>query len=287
MNTRKLALFAGLFAATLPLAAQNAPGLKTIGISDVKPTPALVTSVKKAGTENSLDRVTQALDSQLIDRVHNTRKFEVIARSDLASVLKENDFTGADFKVKGVNYILVTAVDDFQDYEESAFFASLNKTVKKRVIRFSAVGKVYDAESGKLLESTNFQINNRDIDEPLQNSTRSGELSDELLLDITRKMADKIANRVVDVIYPAKIVAKQDKQVTLNRGDGTGIAIGQVWEVFALGEEMIDPDTGQSLGRDEVSVGKVKVVRVLPKTASAEILEDLGITKNAIVRPVQ
>ncbi len=277
------ALILATLATSLFLTAAHAQ-LKSLGISDVKPTPALLENVAKSGTKNSLERVTQALDGQLTDRVHNTRKFEIIARSDLAQILKEADFTGGAFAVKSVDYLLVTSVDDFQDYEETATFEALGKTVTKRVIRFSAIGKIYDSKSGKLIETANFQISNRDIDEPLQQSTRSGELSDALLLDITRKMADKIANRVVDVIFPARVVAKQDKQVTLNRGDGTGIAVGQTWEIFALGEEMIDPDTGESLGADEVLVGKVRVTRVLPKVAQAEILEDFGIDKSAVAR---
>ena len=284
--TRVLLASLGTAVLATGLFAQQAPGLKKIGISDVKPTPAIVESVKKAGRANSLDRVVQALDSQLIDRVQSTRKFEVIARSDLASILKDADVTGGAFKVNGVDYLLVTSIDDFQDFEETATFAALGKTATRRVVRFSAVGKIYESETGKLIESTNFQISTRDSNENID-SAKNGELSDALLLDITRGMADKIANRVADVIFPAKIISRIDKQVTLNRGDGTGIAIGQLWQVFALGEELVDPDTGVSLGREELPVGKIRVTRVNPKTATADIVEDAGIDKGAIVRPPQ
>ncbi len=284
--TRFLLASLGTAVLATGLFAQQAPGLKKIGISDVKPTPAIVESVKKAGRANSLDRVVQALDSQLIDRVQSTRKFEVIARSDLASILKDADVTGGAFKVNGVDYLLVTSIDDFQDFEETATFAALGKTATRRVVRFSAVGKIYESETGKLIESTNFQISTRDSNENID-SAKNGELSDALLLDITRGMADKIANRVADVIFPAKIISRIDKQVTLNRGDGTGIAIGQLWQVFALGEELVDPDTGVSLGREELPVGKIRVTRVNPKTATADIVGDAGIDKGAIVRPPQ
>jgi hypothetical protein len=106
-----------------------------------------------------------------------------------------------------------------------------------------------------------------------------------LLVGVARDMADKIANRVTDVVFPAKIISKIDKQVTINRGDGTGIAVDQVWNVFALGNEMIDPDTKESLGRAEVKVGQVKINSVLPKVSTAEILgEDTGIAEGTIVR---
>ena len=88
-------------------------------------------------------------------------------------------------------------------------------------------------------------------------------------------------------IFPPKVVSRRDKQITINRGDGTDIAVGQIWNVFAVGEELIDPDTGENLGREEVLVGKVKITGVLPKTSSAEILEDHGIDKMAILRKSQ
>ena len=53
---------------------------------------------------------------------------------------------------------------------------------------------------------------------------------------------------------------------------------------FALGEELIDPDTKESLGREEVKVGKVKISQVNPKTSLATILEDTGIDTGAVLR---
>lgn len=112
-------------------------------------------------------------------------------------------------------------------------------------------------------------------------------MSDELLVAIAREMAGKIANRVTDVIFPPKVLSKRDKQITINRGDGTDIAVGQIWNAFAIGEELIDPDTKESLGREEILIGKIKITSVLPKTSTAEILEDFGIEKEAILRKAQ
>jgi len=67
-----------------------------------------------------------------------------------------------------------------------------------------------------------------------------------LLVAIAREMASKIANRVTDVIFPPKVLSKRDKQITINRGDGTDITVGQIWNAFAIGEELIDPDTRRS-----------------------------------------
>jgi hypothetical protein len=136
--------------------------------------------------------------------------------------------------LSGVKYLLVTTVDDFQDYTETATFQSTGRSATKRVIRLSCTDKIYDSTTGKLLESTNFQISNKDISENRTYSTSDSMLSDELLAVIARKMAEEIANRVAGVIFPPKVVSKRDKQITINRGDGTGITIGQVWNFFLL-----------------------------------------------------
>jgi hypothetical protein len=96
-------------------------------------------------------------------------------------------------------------------------------------------------------------------------------------------MAQKIANHFADVIFPAKVLVKRDNIVTINRGEGGGVAVGDVFNVFALGEAMIDPDTKESLGREEVKVGKVKITQVGTKTSQAEILEDTGIDKGTVL----
>jgi uncharacterized ubiquitin-like protein YukD len=100
-------------------------------------------------------------------------------------------------------------------------------------------------------------------------------------------MAEKIANHVVDVIFPAKVLVKRDTEVTINRGDGAGVAVGDTFNVYALGDEMFDPDTKVSLGREEVKVGQVKIIEVDPKFSKAQILSDTGIANGAILRKPQ
>ena len=89
------------------------------------------------------------------------------------------------------------------------------------------------------------------------------------------------------MVFPAKVIARRDTQVTINRGEGAGVAVGDVLNVYALGEEMIDPDTKESLGRDEVKVGKVKITEVDPKFSKADVIEDTGISPGAILRKPQ
>jgi curli biogenesis system outer membrane secretion channel CsgG len=288
-------------AALLPMlaTAQDSSGKATIAISSIKPTPALAASVKP-DKKLEMERIIESLDSQLIDRVNATRKFDVVGRSDLSDVIKEQDLgasgnvdakTAAKAgKLAGAKYLLVTTVDDFQDYVETATFEGTGRSSTKRVFRFSVIGKVYDSSTGKLLESANLQTGNdafKNISENRSYSVKDGNLTDEMMVMVSRDMAQKIANRVADVIFPARVLVKRDKEVTVNRGEGGGVAVGDTFNAYALGDEMIDPDTKESLGREEVKVGKVKITQVNPKTSIAEILDDTGIDKGAVLRKQQ
>jgi len=304
----------------LPLFA-GAQEKATLAISSIKPTPALVAAMntrtivtsnaKEADgaakhesltfdTKEELNRIIQSLDSQLVDRINATRKFDVVSRSDLADVVKEQDLAASGNvdaktnaqtgKLAGAKYLLVATVDDFDDYIEKATFAGTGQTATKRVFRFSIVGKLYDSSTGKLIESANFQTGNDEfklIQQDRNYTEKNGELSDEMMVAISRSMAEKIANHLADVIFPAKVLVKRDNIVTINRGEGGGVAEGDVFNVFAQGEELIDPDTKESLGHEEVKVGKVKISQVNTKTSQAEIMEDTGIDKGAVLRKVQ
>ncbi len=291
---KTLIVVAGI--ALLPALA-GAQGKATIAISSIKPTASLAAATSK---KLELDRIIDSLDGQLIDRINATRKFDVLNRSDLSDIIKEQDL-GASGNVDaktaakagqltGAKYLLVATVDDYQDYVEKATFTGTGETATKRVFRFSIVGKIYDSSTGKLVESANFQTGNdefKQIQQERSYTVKDGELSDEMMVAVSRSMAEKIANHVVDVLFPAKVLVKRDNTVTINRGEGAGVAEGDVFNVFALGAEMIDPDTKESLGREEVKVGKVKISQVNPKTSMATILEDTGIDAGAVLRKAQ
>ena len=285
MKTKNLFIYSALALVILGSSSAFAQR-KTVAVANVKIAPSIITAAKTDGSILSLQRVTEAIDGQTIDALNGTRKFEVIARSDLDALMEEGGLTGAGLNPGEADYLIVPSVDDFQDFVETAAFGGIGKTVTKRKIRLGMVARIYDvANGGKLVESANFQLDNKNIEQLMGQSVKSGSFSDELLRKIAQEMGSKVANRVVDVIYPAKIIALTGPQATINRGDGTGIAVGQVWGVFALGEEMIDPDTGESLGGSEVKVGSLRIERVTPKFSSGTLTENFGVVKGSVVRP--
>ena len=264
--------------------AQEAPAKKKLAITKIVATDSVKARMGKQGVGLSLASVIDALDPQVYDRVLSTKRFEILERADADALAKEANAAGNSFQFKQADYVLTIRIDGFNDRMETRTLAALGKTVTARVIELSAVTKITEVSTQRAIASTNFQVSRRQADQLSASTTEKvGESSDVLLNDITREMAQKIASRVADAVFPARVIGKRDKVVTINRNDTSGIKVGQVWEVFALGDELVDPDTGEKT-REEIVVGKVKVSRVTPQNSQADILEDTGIDRLAIVR---
>jgi len=286
MKSGRISILLAAFALSLTAAlqAQEATGKKKLAITKITSTEAVAKRMGAQGVGLSLDSVLQALDSQVYDRVLNTKRFEVLERSDADALAKESAASGEAFAFNKSDYILTIKVDSFNDRMEERKLASLGKTIRARTIELSAVTKITEVATQRAIASTNFKVSKRDSENRSENtSARVGEGSDDLLIQAVGEMAQKIASRAAEVISPARVIGKRDKIVTINRNDQSGVKVGQTWEVFVLGDELVDPDTGDKT-REEVLVGKVKINRVTPQNSQAEIVEDTGIDKGAVVR---
>ncbi len=79
---------------------------------------------------------------------------------------------------------------------------------------------------------------------------------------------------IIGAVYPIKIAHYNAKTgvVTVNRGKGS-LNVGDKLKVFAQGEIIIDPDTGEALGSDEEMIGVISVTAVRKKLSKAKIVE--------------
>lgn len=77
--------------------------------------------------------------------------------------------------------------------------------------------------------------------------------------------ADKLMDSLVASIYPIRVVKVMGSTIAvINRGEGAAQK-GEIYDVFLMGEELIDPQSGESLGAMEVEVGRGKITDVKPK----------------------
>ena len=257
----RLLLLLGWCAAASSAVAQR----ETIAVGAVQVTPAVSTKLSNPQKTLSAEQMSQSLMEQFNNSIQATRKFQVVVRSDLKDLITDDDKARAlnPDKQKGFNlaetkYLAVLTVDDYDDQTQRL--------------------------DQKLLESTSKSISSTEAQQTFNEASTDAEITDALIRTVVKDSADWAATQVVDVIFPVKIITKNDKSVTVNRGEGSGMVVDQVWRVFAVGKELLDPDTKEVLGKEEVEIGKVRVTDVRPKFSKASILEDRGIVEGALLR---
>ncbi len=91
----------------------------------------------------------------------------------------------------------------------------------------------------------------------------------EALLD---QLGAQVAEEVTGSIYPPVVTqVTGPRGFVVNRG-GKTVRTGDLFEVFALGEMLVDPDTGEDLARLETSVGIARITAVKPRYSLAEMV---------------
>ncbi len=90
---------------------------------------------------------------------------------------------------------------------------------------------------------------------------------------------------VLNDLLPVRVALVQDGAIILDQG-GDRMKLGHLYEVFAAGKEILDPQTQEVLGTDETKVVTVEVTRILPKFCYAEVVEGQadGITVGQVCR---
>lgn len=102
---------------------------------------------------------------------------------------------------------------------------------------------------------------------------------------VLHSVAAAIVDELTENIYPPKVMQVLSLgQFIVNRGGNT-VAPGDLFEVFSLGELLIDPDTGEPLDRIEMSVGIAQIVDVKTKYSVAELISgDAALSRGMVLR---
>ena len=179
-------------------------------------------------------------------------------------------------KVLGADYLLYGAVDRIEVTEERKTIAltgeSRTEVLATVRVRFSVLA----VATRQVKWSSSLELQH-DLTEDLRPEQAAERLLDELALHIVDELTENIFPPVVTQVTGWG-------SFVVNRGGNT-VRENDLFEVFALGDVLVDPDTGESLGRLEVTAGIARVTSVKPKFSLAEMITDHdGIARGMILR---
>jgi ethanolamine utilization microcompartment shell protein EutS len=83
--------------------------------------------------------------------------------------------------------------------------------------------------------------------------------------------AQRIVEDVLSDIFPLRVALVENGRIILDQG-GQRIASDAVYQVFVAGTEVVDPVSGQPLGKTEDKIADVKVTQVLPRFSYAQVV---------------
>jgi len=242
--------------------------------------------------EGISDRLKKILDIEQIRTemeasFRATRKFRVLSRdkSTLNAILDEQNFAQSDLakgdaaasgQLSNANYLIIPTVTDFKFYRSNKALPNFDNKYKQRDSGLLLVNaQMLDTSSGQIV--TSFSLKSTFVTRNKIVNSRSGRPSSVYFTRMAKTVAAKLANQFVAAVYPMKIVKRlANGQVIINRGQDGGLKKGDKLAVFSAGEELIDPDTGESLGSSEEYIGEVKVSRINPKITFAKIIKEIS-----------
>lgn len=250
------------------------------------------------------------LADMLVTDLVKSKKFMVIEREELSRVLEEQGLgmSGAVTpqsaaqvgKLLGVELIVTGSVSEFGE-KKSGLGGSVGKLgiggkFTKRKARAVVDVRLVNTTTGEIILAEkaegedgstgldNISVSDIDFGNPTYwDNTILGKAS--------RKAIDKCVKHITKAMdkvpWQGKIIkVNDDGTIYMKPGSAGGVKSGMEFAVYSKGEELIDPDTGISLGSEESLIGRIKVVQDIAegKACKAIVVSGTGFKTQDMVR---
>ncbi|MDI9408518.1 MAG: LPP20 family lipoprotein [Candidatus Pacebacteria bacterium] len=219
--------------------------------------------------DNNNDPMALSLHKKLVASLTQSRRFVILDPLADAAIKKEMtrlDESEMDFKQKsmvgqalGAEYLITGSIQNY------------NSSYVDRTIKLTGE-KLQRVEAGAEFNFSIFDIASRQVKwagtisvkgkaNGAQNQATETAAGANLFDEASRQIADDL----VQNIYPLRLLdATNPQNLTIGQGGNT-VIVGERYGVYQLGEEIKDPYTKESLGRQETEIGTLVITRVTAK----------------------
>ncbi len=233
-------------------------------------------------------------------------KYTVIERQEIARILEEQRLgqTGAVTpqsaaaigKLLGVELAIMGAVTEFGYTREGkgvrikgiGVGGSKQEATVAIDVRFvnTSTGEIIAAETVRKKKSKS----GISVSTPKFGFKSRSQFDNSLVGKATREAINKIVKLIDEQIgalpWEGKIILVSGNTIYIKPGSDAGVKVGDLFYVYTKGEELIDPDTGLSLGSEEKKIGSIMVTGIISggKAAKAVVKMGGGFKKGDIIR---
>ena len=278
-------------------AGQNQVRIAVMGEEDFHPDRAVPGNVRSLPDD---------LAARLIEHLSNSKRFEVLERTALRRVIREQQF-GSAGKVTDVDRVIekslenlpqtsgwtIAAAGSLADHNDTLKeFQDLGSTLGADYLLYAVLEKQEHSHSSRAIPySSRRQVTNmvdarlrlrlietktgriigaRSLRTQLTEALFSGQASRQDAYSMFDKLGKEAAQAVLDMVFPPRIVSTDP--LVINRGSDQGMKPGTRITLIREGKTIHD-SAGVAIGRLRQTTGHAKVVQVQPRLAVIELID--------------
>jgi len=219
------------------------------------------------------DNYEAMLETQLI----KVGRFRVYERNKLEEVLREQGLqeslsgNNTQIKIDGVDYLVYGAITDMSS--EAKELSTGGFATIKITNRFGVDVKIVDALSGEIRRAESIVAIVETGSGVATKGFTNVEADSNGLVEAQRIVAKRTAALLAESIFPIRVVDIFNDEIYLNYGDSI-LSVGDRLRVIQEGREIIDQDTGLSLGSRQKVLGEIEIISADSNLSIAKITKE-------------
>lgn len=189
-------------------------------------------------------------------------------------------FDSIDYRIQGA----ITAYSELEEGSDALVYKS-----KTQIARVQVDYSLIDVATGKsLLAESGMGEYRKETGGALgfgSKSTADVGLRDGALRDALSKVMEKMLNKLNGMPFTGRIVAMDGNTAIIRAGEKSKLATGTKLGVYRPGQDLVDPETGRSLGKREKQIGELTLVsHTNDRVSEAQVSSGAGFQAGDIVR---
>jgi curli biogenesis system outer membrane secretion channel CsgG len=245
------------------------------------------------------NRLGEAAADVFVTDLMETGKFSLIEREKIGAILAEQNLgasgrvtsqTAAKIgKLLGADLILTGSVSQFSVSSTGGGISRIRVGVTTGKVTLQA--RMVNTTTGEIIVAAEADNKKKLVDARYKGVNFKQKfdrgMAHEIMHPAVEKMVAKIVEKTQGIAgtsgpssHSGRVIKIEGAKVWINLGAGSGIKVGDEYGVYRKGEELIDPDTGLSLGAEETKVGKIVVTEVKGKYSIATVKEGSVLAKD-------
>ena len=236
--------------------------------------------IKDRSSAKSFEKI---FNSQLRSMLVKSNRFALLDRKNSKEIDKEINFIkGSNVRTEelaklgnkvGADYIIVTSLQNINN--KTIKTKLMGETISTKQSEIDLTISIVDIATSQIIFSDSMSL-----------SQAGGSLS-----KFSKLIADRLARKITDTFFPAKLIAFKNNKLTVDQGNSF-FNKKSIYNIIKLGPRIIDQTLNQFSGRVENIVGKAQFLEGSSKQSVLKLinLEDketlLDAQQGIIIRPI-